>query len=210
MGEQVPVEPPGRRLGVGGVLLGQRLAGAGRTPPGPRTGDRSPPGPSSASGARPRGRGRRRSRRRRCRPPGCARPASDNTSAYSTSRPRWRSRKASRGPSAPVLEPVLGQQVAAVQLGRHPVVAGIPGLVGSPACGVEGLGVQPRHRRLPTAARRRRAGSTGRRTSRRAPGGRRTAPDAGCWWPTRHHARATAQPPVPRGAADARRPAPAA
>ena len=38
--------------------------------------------------------------------------------------------------------------------------------------------------RRPTAAPRRRADSTGRRTSRRAPGGRHTAPDAGCWWPT--------------------------
>jgi hypothetical protein len=33
----------------------------------------------------------------------------------------------------PFLEPVLGQQVTAIQLGRRPVVLRVPGLVGSPA-----------------------------------------------------------------------------
>jgi hypothetical protein len=49
---------------------------------------------------------------------------------------------------APVFEPVLGQQVTAVQLCRRPVVLWVPGLVGSPACGFEGIGVQPRHRAI--------------------------------------------------------------
>ena len=49
-------------------------------------------------------------------------------------------------PFGPVLEPVLGQQVAAIQLSRRPIVLRIPGLVGSPARGFERIGVQPRHR----------------------------------------------------------------
>ena len=113
-------------------------------------------------------------------------------------------------PFGPVLEPVLGQQVAAVQLGRRPVVLRIPGLVGSPARGFEGVGVQPRHgavrQQHHVVAQR----AQGFRTSRRAPGGRRTAPDAGCWWPTPHRGRATAQPPGRPGAADGRGRAPTA
>jgi hypothetical protein len=45
----------------------------------------------------------------------------------------------------PFLEPVLGQQVTAIQLGRRPKVLRVPGLVGSPARGFERIGVQPRH-----------------------------------------------------------------
>ena len=99
-GEQVPVEPPGRRLGVSGVLLGQRLAESvehrqGLVPTAARRqGRHQRPLRALVEGV---GGGHRA---RDARPPGRARPASDSTSAYSTSRPRWRSRKASRGPSA--------------------------------------------------------------------------------------------------------------
>jgi hypothetical protein len=52
------------------------------------------------------------------------------------------------GRFGPVLEPVLGQQVAAVQLGRRAVVTRVPGLVGPPAGRLERVGVQPRPRAL--------------------------------------------------------------
>jgi hypothetical protein len=51
-------------------------------------------------------------------------------------------------PFGPVLEPVLGQQVTAVQLGRRPIVHRVSGPPGPPAGRVEGLRVQPRHRAL--------------------------------------------------------------
>jgi hypothetical protein len=51
-------------------------------------------------------------------------------------------------PLGPVLEPVLGQDVTPVQLGRRPVVLRGPGLPGPLAGGVEGLGVHPWRRAL--------------------------------------------------------------
>src|SRR5450759_5730930 len=52
--------------------------------------------------------------------------------------------------------------------------------------------------------------ATCRRARRRAPDGPRTAPGAGCCWPTQPLAQATAHPPTPRGGCDGRPPRPTA
>jgi hypothetical protein len=142
--EKVPVEPTGCRLRIGGVLLGQGLA----EPVEHRQG-------LVAAAARRQGRHQR---------PLCAlmKGVSGGRGAGDVDHlgvlPPIRQHLGvfheqaemafSQGLAwalGPFLEPVLGQQVTAVQLGRRPVVLRVPGLPGPPAGGIEGLGVEPRH-----------------------------------------------------------------
>jgi hypothetical protein len=147
MGEQVPVEPPGRRLRVRGILRGQRLAEPVEHRQGlvaaaaPRHGRHQRPVRALVEGVG----GGYDARDVHCL--GMLAPVGQHLGVLQE-QAKMAFTQGLAWPFAPVLEPVLGQQVAAVQLGRRPVVLRIPGLVGSPACGFECLGVQPRHRAI--------------------------------------------------------------
>ena len=144
-GEQVPVEPPGRRLGVGGVLLGQRLA-----EPVERRQGLVP--------AAARGQGRhQRPVRALVEGVGGGHGADDvdhlgvlapRRTAPRRTPPAARDGVRATPRVAPRPSPRTGPRAAGRRGTARPPPdsrCGIPGLPGPPAGGVEGVGVEPRH-----------------------------------------------------------------
>jgi hypothetical protein len=143
-GEQVPVQPPGRRFGLGGVLLGQRLA-----EPVERRQGLVP--------AAARGQCRhQRPVRALIERVGGGHGADDVDHLHVLAQagqhlgvlhqqPEMAFAEGLTWPLGPFLEPVFWQQVASVQRGDRPVTRRVPGPPGPQAGGVEGVRVEPRH-----------------------------------------------------------------
>jgi hypothetical protein len=142
-GQQPAVEPPGRRLRVGGVLLGEGLT---------EPVERSQRLVAAAAG------GQRRHQRpvralvdgvrgdhRACDLDhlGVLAPAGQHLGVLHQ-QAQVALAQALAWPLGPVLEPVLGQQVAAVQRRGRAVVLRVAGLPCPQAGGLEGVGVEPR------------------------------------------------------------------
>ena len=143
--EQLTVEPPGRRLGVGGVLLSQRL------PEPIKRRQRLVPTTARGQGrhqhpVRPLVEGIGGGHRPHdvddlgmLVPPGQHSRVLHQQAEMALAQGRTR-------PLGPLLEPVLRQQITPVQRSRRPIVLRVPGVAGPPAGGIEGVGVEPRHR----------------------------------------------------------------